>query len=355
MRYLQAGAAIIAVLVLSATANAVTLYATTAAGASGELYSLDPANGAVLQDIGPLNDASNVNYPITGLAFNPLTGVLFGSTGNSVPATAATLVTIDPATAKVTVVGPFNVGNTGNPATMADLEFDSAGNLYGVGSVGGPNLYKINLTTGQATGIGSTGLTSTSGGGLAISSAGVFYGTPTSSRYGTYDSTTGAYTNIANPDKPAGTGAYTALAYNGSTLYGLNTGPGSPPPTHIVTINPTTGAVTDLGASLNSLDAIVFSLPPASLVGDYNNNGKVDAGDYVIFRNNSGTTNVLPNDPLGGTIGIAQYNQWKSHFGDSHAASGSARVPEPTSLALVVLGAVASVRFRHAYKVSLRL
>src|SRR5206468_2772618 len=128
-------------------------------------------------------------------------GVLYGSTGDSVAATAARLVTIDPNTGLVTPIGSFNAGpvnTSGTPATMADLAFDAAGNLYGIGSIGGPQLYSINLGTGQATVIGSTGLTSTTGGGLAISSGGVFYGTPTSTRFGTYNSGTGAYSNIAN-------------------------------------------------------------------------------------------------------------------------------------------------------------
>jgi hypothetical protein len=226
---------------------------------------------------------------------------------------------------------------------MADLAFDSAGILYGVGSIGGPTLYTINTSTGQATAVGSTGLTSTSGGGLAVSSAGVFYGTPTSSRYGTYDSVTGAYTNIANPAKPAGTGAYTALDFNGSVLYGLNTGPGSPPPTHLVTIAPTTGTVTDLGASLNSLDAIAFQPPPPGITGDYNNNGTVDAGDYVVFRKTAGTTTVLPNDPIGGTIGPAQYTQWRSNFGKPPGSGLSVNaVPEPTALGLILAGMLAT-------------
>ena len=138
------------------------------------------------------------------------------------------LVKINPVTAQVLVIGSFNAGpvnTSGTPATMADIAFDSAGILYGIGSIGGPNLYTINTSTGQATLVGSTGLTSTSGGGLAISSAGVFYGTPTSTRYGTYNSTTGAYTNITAPSLPAGLGAYTALDFDGSVLYGLNTGP----------------------------------------------------------------------------------------------------------------------------------
>jgi len=249
---------------INGRANAGTLYASTAAGAAGELYILDQTDGSVIQDVGPLNDANNVNYPITGLAFSPTTGALYGSTGNNPNTTAARLVRIDPATALVTLIGSFNAGpvnSSGTPATMADIGFDSAGNLYGVGSIGGPQLYSINTSTGQATVIGSTGLTSTTGGGLAISPAGVFYGTPTASRYGTYDSITGTYTNIANPTKPAG-GGYGALDFDGGVLYGLNVGSGSPPPSHIVTFDPATGVVTDIAASLNSLDAIAFRPVP---------------------------------------------------------------------------------------------
>src|SRR4051812_20781975 len=328
------------ILCLATRTDALTLFASTAAGGAGELYILDSITGAVVQDVGPLNDLNNINYPITGLAFQPHSGALLGSTGNSVAGTAAMLVKINPATAQVLVIGPFNAGpvnTSGTPATMADIAFDSAGLLYGIGSIGGPELYTINTSTGQATAVGSSGLTSTSGGGLAVSSAGVFYGTPTSSRFGTYNSSTGAYTNIANPAKPAGTGAYTALDFNGSALYGLNTGPGSPPPTHLVTIDPTTGTVTDLGASLNSLDAIAFQPAPPGLTGDYNNNGTVDAGDYVVFRKNAGTTTVLPNDPIGGTIGPAQYTQWRSNFGKPPGSGASvSTIPEPTSLVLLL-------------------
>jgi hypothetical protein len=246
-----------------------TLYAATSAGGPGELYVINQSTGAVVQDVGPLNDALGVNYPITGLAFHPNSGVLYGSTGNA-GAVDAMLVKINPATALVSVVGPFNAGPTnssGVPATMADLAFDSAGNLYGVASIGGPNLYSINAITGQATLVGPNGVsTSTTGGGIAISPGGAFYGTPTASRFGTYNSGTGAFTNIANPTKPAG-GAYGALDFDGSVLYGLNVGSGSPPPTHLVTIDPATGAVTDLGVSVNSLDAIAFQVPePATFV-----------------------------------------------------------------------------------------
>ena len=158
---------------LASSAHAAVLYAATASGGPGVLYTLDPATGAIVNTVGSLSDAGGTNYPITGLAFHPITGVLYGSTGNNPEATASRLVTIDPATARVTPVGAFNPGNPGGrDATMADLAFDAAGNLFGVGTVGGPQLYTIDVATGQATLIGQSGLTSTTGGGLAITAAG---------------------------------------------------------------------------------------------------------------------------------------------------------------------------------------
>jgi T5SS/PEP-CTERM-associated repeat protein len=82
---------------------------------------------------------------------------------------------------------------------------------------------------------------------------------------------------------------------------------------------------------------------PAGLPGDYNNDGKVDAADYVVWRKNEGTTNMLPNDPIGGTIGPAQFDQWRANFGAT-IGSGAANhsVPEPAAivLALMVFGAM---------------
>jgi hypothetical protein len=252
--------------VLAALANpayAQVLYGATSSGGPGELFTLNPANGLKVQDVGPTTDSTAQNYPITGLAFAP-DGTLYGSTGNAGgSASWARLVKINPATAQVTVIGLFNAGpvnGTGAPATMSDLAFAPSGKLYGVASIGGPNVYSIDVLTGQATLVGSNGtLTSTTGGGLAINSAGTFYGTPTATRFGTYDPVTGAYTNIGTTTPPAG-GSFAALAFNGSTLFAMNSGTGSPPPSHLATIDLASGATTDLGLSdVTALDAIAFS------------------------------------------------------------------------------------------------
>jgi hypothetical protein len=86
----------------------------------------------------------------------------------------------------------------------------------------------------------------------------------------------------------------------------------------------------------------VLSVVPA-IPGDYNVNGVVDAADYIVWRKNQGSTHVLPNDPTGGTIGAAQFDQWRVHFGQT-AASGSgavanAAVPEPATLVLLIFAA----------------
>ena len=84
----------------------------------------------------------------------------------------------------------------------------------------------------------------------------------------------------------------------------------------------------------------VTTFVPSGVAGDYNDDGIVDAADYVIWRKNEGTTNVLPHDPTGGTIGTAQYDQWHSNFGTSATGSGAslgaAAVPEPATWVLVL-------------------
>src|SRR5205823_3080383 len=64
----------LATLAVTDRCKASTLYGSTSAGGPGELYTLNPATGAMLTDVGPLNDSLSVNYPITGLAFNPVSG-----------------------------------------------------------------------------------------------------------------------------------------------------------------------------------------------------------------------------------------------------------------------------------------
>jgi len=223
---------------------------------AGELYKLNPANGALLQDIGPTNIAGT-NVGITGLAFHPSTQVLYGSTSNK--AAIRQLVTIDPLTAQVTAIGPLNIPGG---ATMADIAFDSAGNLYGVSAGLSADLYSINIATGAATRIGAANVGAPVGGGISINSSGIAYSSPTDVLFGTFDRNTGAFNFINNPGLPLGAGsAYSAFAFNpaNNLLYGVNLNTNSPFQARLVTLNTSTGAATDLGATVTALDAIAFT------------------------------------------------------------------------------------------------
>jgi hypothetical protein len=82
--------------------------------------------------------------------------------------------------------------------------------------------------------------------------------------------------------------------------------------------------------------SLTLSLAPH---GDYNNNGIVDAADYVVWRKNENTMNPLPNDPNGGTIGATQFNTWRADFGQTAGTGALASaVPEPANLGMLLVG-----------------
>lgn len=100
-----------------------------------------------------------------------------------------------------------------------------------------------------------------------------------------------------------------------------------------------------------------------ALVGDYNDNGVVDAADYTIWRDRLGQAgSALPNrDPANsGSISAADYNSWKARFGQSLGAGASAgaglnAVPEPAvgilcSLAIYVASAARRPQKRDAVR-----
>lgn len=76
-----------------------------------------------------------------------------------------------------------------------------------------------------------------------------------------------------------------------------------------------------------------------SLDGDYNNDGMVDARDFVVWRDNLGNNSlVLPGDTTPGTVTDADYDVWVQNFGatpGSGSGSVAAAVPEPASVVLL--------------------
>ena len=66
---------------------------------------------------------------------------------------------------------------------------------------------------------------------------------------------------------------------------------------------------------------------PAAVFGDYNQNGVVDAADYVVWRNTLGTTGVPAYSGADGdgdtTIDQDDYGVWRAHFGQTVPAVGA--------------------------------
>lgn len=113
----------------------------------------------------------------------------------------------------------------------------------------------------------------------------------------------------------------------------------------------TVGSITGTGGADVVLIGDSSIIVPAGLPGDFDNNGKVDAGDYVTWRKNNGTNNALANDNgLGTPIGASHYNLWRANFGKPPGAGSglsSAAVPEPHSILLVLCGVVGAVLVRR--------
>jgi hypothetical protein len=100
---------------------------------------------------------------------------------------------------------------------------------------------------------------------------------------------------------------------------------------------------------------IVEWRPLVAVPGDYNQNGTVDAADYVAWREaqTSGATTLSNRDPTQtGPVGDADFQFWRARFGNlSGSGAGgvlgqSAAVPEPSAGALFILAAVGCATLR---------
>jgi hypothetical protein len=221
------------------------------------LYILNPGDGSVTLDIGP------IGFAVTALAFDPHTGILYGGTGSangsdpSPPFRA--IITINPQTGVGTLVGAEGPGGP-----LADITFTSDGTLYGWGE-GSDDLYTVNKSTGFATKVAESNFCSF-GSGISANSSDVLYfggdcAGPGSGHLATVDRMTGQVTlGPQFSGAPLPSGSLNAFAFNADdVLYASNGGDsGSKSTAHLVTINTATGAITDHGSTLNKLDAIAF-------------------------------------------------------------------------------------------------
>jgi glucose/arabinose dehydrogenase len=83
--------------------------------------------------------------------------------------------------------------------------------------------------------------------------------------------------------------------------------------------------------------------PVPGVSGDYNEDGVVNAADYIVWRNHENTTFTLPNerpDPRSpGIPNLEDYNFWVSQFGLTEISAHA--VPEPAACHLLLLAFIA--------------
>lgn len=97
---------------------------------------------------------------------------------------------------------------------------------------------------------------------------------------------------------------------------------------------------------INAIEAIGEGVeePSVGLPGDFNGDGKVDAGDYTVWRDNLGTADPLAGngDETGGSFGLVDiddYLLWKTNYGAMAMPSPlmtTTSVPEPSAAVLLL-------------------
>lgn len=227
----------------------------------------------------------------------------------------------------VTGAGSPKLLVNGSKTGGGTVTIDSAGTLGGAGNIAGTITNNGTIAPGSSVGtLTATGnVTMNTNSHLAIELSGA----------AADKLVVGGNLNLSNVDFLDVTGVGQGLNWVIATYAGTLTGTFN---------NVTSGYAVNYGTGTNS--QITLSKAASGVNGDFNNDGTVDAGDYITWRKNDGTNNALINDNgLGTPVGAAQYTLWRNNFGKP-PGSGSGGlidgggVPEPAGLLLALFGVV---------------
>ena len=307
---------------------------------------------------GPLN--LNGNGAVTG-PFSPFPGAIRNDTNleatitNSVVLQSNTLIHVQgAATGSTTLSG--NVSGVGQLAFIASNSDNNLGKLV----LTGTNSYEGGtLSRGGTLIAGAASITAFGTGNVTIQSGGAIFGGATS-KLTIETGATNAINDLATLSL-AGSLTPDGIANDGYADLGTD-------------INETVGALI-LGGTAYTLPGTYGSASSgadhqfdeffaglgkislaavASVPGDFNGNGSVDAADYVLWRKGGPLQNEVSNS---GTVDDQDYLDWRARFGNPTPGSGSGLetaggVPEPATLSLVGL-AVALIGILRRRRVAL--
>jgi autotransporter-associated beta strand protein len=313
---------------------------------STQTTTLNPTGvNLTLPDVTKYNNTPVQTLDLGGTtAGNVITGVISNGTATSVNLsksnTSTWAISGNNTYTGGTVVngGTLLVNNTAGSGTgTAAVTVNSGGTLGGTGTIVSTSTVTVNAGGSVAPGVSAGTLTLSATGGVNLSpmSAGGLafeLGAPASSdklvvssgtlTLGQLDFSDFAFTTL--PGITAGT--YTLIDAASTMAVSLGTVSGSIP-----------GYNATLSVDNTTAFDVFLTLTPAGVAGDYNNDAKVNAADYVMWRKNP---NGFGGDPGG-------YNTWRANFGTGGPGSGaaagslSAAVPEPSTLFMLVAGLLA--------------
>lgn len=220
-------------------------------GVEGNLYLVDLETAAT-RLVASFNVGGKTPVGLDGLAIHPRTGVFYGITAPTSTVIPRSLVIVDPTNGNVSLVGDLVL-------VASDIEFAPDGTLFAwlpeTRQIGA-----IDIDTGRVTARGKPVERGASKGGFTLISPDKAY-VATTGGAGTLDvvdTRTGELTTGPQLSGAPFPDLINGLALQHGTLYAINTNFGRSTQANLVTIDPQTGKVTNIGALPNDTDAIAF-------------------------------------------------------------------------------------------------
>ena len=251
--------------VLVDVAHSQTLFGLAHVGPNGPstLYTINPATGAATL-VGPVGFER-----CSGMDFNS-SGTLFATCERSNGSDIHVLIIINTSSGAGTEVGPTGVESLPGPFpgfdTASDISFRSDGTLFAY-TFPGDGLVTINLATGAMTQLGfPSGIPTGAGYGLSFSPGDTLF-SAVSDILSTLNQVTSVATFVTNLFYTSPVTRTNAMDFQPGTgiLFASVRGGFFGGSSFLATINTTTGVVTNIGQSVDGLDAIAFQpLTPTS-------------------------------------------------------------------------------------------
>jgi hypothetical protein len=109
--------------------------------------------------------------------------------------------------------------------------------------------------------------------------------------------------------------------------------------------------------------AVLWKVVTEPVTGDYDENGTVDAADYVVWRNTLGDTGtgLAADGNNNGQIEAGDYDVWRAHFGQTATntivatSNFSEAIPEPSSILLLIPALIGIAFFQGQKRIRNRL